>query len=153
MKYISSLLIIVVSLGYSWAQVITPEQLQAKIENKEKLVIFDIRDTESYNKGTLAGAVHVNWDGLELEKGYQNKIPGSDFQIIIICENGQESANAVKFLKEENCPNPVFYVKGGFEACVNILHMTQFTNSTWGMIKSLFGSGEAYRPKVGYHGA
>ena len=132
--------------SFASAQSITPKEFQAHLSAGAKFVLFDIRSEASFKQGALPGALNIGWNGSQLADGYTAVVPSSDYGVIVVCQNGAESAKAVLYLRAQGYTN-VVYIAGGMDACSTILHIPRpFSTSTWGVIKALFGS-TSYRHK------
>jgi rhodanese-related sulfurtransferase len=72
------------------AQTITLEQLRAKLEAGEKLVLLEALPREYYEQAHLPGALNLPLDGLE--ELAPRLVPDRDAQVVVYC-------------KDEPCPN------------------------------------------------
>lgn len=73
---------------------ITPEELESKLQNGEKLHLIDVREDEEVAEGMIPGAVHIPMgqipeamDQLDEKKEY-----------IIICRSGGRSGRVCQYL-------------------------------------------------------
>lgn len=90
---------------------ITPEELQKKIENGEKLELIDVREEEEVEEGMIKEAKHIPMgqipevvDQLDKEKEY-----------IFICRSGRRSENVCLFLHDQGFDKVVNMVGGMLE--------------------------------------
>jgi molybdopterin/thiamine biosynthesis adenylyltransferase/rhodanese-related sulfurtransferase len=74
------------------------EDLHARREAGEPLVIVDVREKDEWRQGHLVGAVHVPRGFLEMQAG--SKLPDRSAKIVTICAGGIRSAFAAKALQD-----------------------------------------------------
>ncbi len=74
------------------------EDLHARLEAGEELVVVDVREKDEWRQGHLEGAVHLPRGFLEMQAG--SKLPDRDAKIVTICAGGIRSAFAAKVLQE-----------------------------------------------------
>jgi len=74
------------------------EDLHARREAGEPLVIVDVREKDEWRQGHLIGAVHVPRGFLEMQAG--SKLPDRGAKIVTICAGGIRSAFAAKALQD-----------------------------------------------------
>jgi molybdopterin/thiamine biosynthesis adenylyltransferase/rhodanese-related sulfurtransferase len=74
------------------------EDLHARREAGESLVIVDVREKDEWRQGHLIGAVHVPRGFLEMQAG--SKLPDRGAKIVTICAGGIRSAFAAKALQD-----------------------------------------------------
>lgn len=74
------------------------EDLHARREAGEPLVIVDVREKDEWRQGHLIGAVHVPRGFLEMQAG--SKLPDRSAKIVTICAGGIRSAFAAKALQD-----------------------------------------------------
>lgn len=98
---------------------VTPADVKAAIDNKEKAIILDVRDPDEYKAGHLPGAVHVSRGKLEFT--VWDKIPDKDAKIYVYCLTAARSALATKTLNDLGYKNAVLmdahfeeWVKAGY---------------------------------------
>lgn len=94
---------------------VTPADVKAAIDNKEKAVILDVRDPDEYKAGHLPGAVHVSRGKLEFT--VWDKVTDKDAKIYVYCLTAARSALATKTLNELGYKNAVL-MDAPFEAWV-----------------------------------
>lgn len=68
---------------------ITIEELRQKLKEGEALYLLDIRSKEDYEKGTIEGANHSEWESV-VDMINEDLLP-KDKDIIVFCYNGQSS--------------------------------------------------------------
>ncbi len=78
---------------------ITPEEVRAKLQAGEKVLLLDVREAEEVAKlPALSGALHIP----------MGDIPGRtheldpEVEIVVYCAWGQRSASVAKFLRERD---------------------------------------------------
>ncbi len=89
----------------------TTDELQAAVENCERLVILDIRDKELYEAGHLPGAISLPRAAIELD--IDEVVPDQDMRIVTYCggnTHGSLSAHTLKIMGYENAS----MLDGGF---------------------------------------
>ncbi len=74
------------------------EDLHARREAGEPLVIVDVREKDEWRQGHLIGAGHVTRGFLEMQAG--SKLPDRGAKIVTICAGGIRSAFAAKALQD-----------------------------------------------------
>ncbi|MCB9600800.1 MAG: molybdopterin-synthase adenylyltransferase MoeB [Sandaracinus sp.] len=74
------------------------EDLHARREAGEDLIVVDVREKDEWRQGHLHGAVHLPRGFLEMQAG--SKLPNRDAKIVTICAGGIRSAFAAKVLQE-----------------------------------------------------
>lgn len=81
--------------------------------NREKAVVVDIRDQESYASGHIVNAIHIPQDtllaSLNKLKKYQDK------PVILVCNNGNNSSLMLSKLRKEGL-SKVYCLAGGVQS-------------------------------------
>jgi len=90
----------------------------------EDVHILDMRDVNSFKKGHIDGAEHVN-DSL-IKQFMRNKAKNSP--LIIYCYHGNSSRDLASFFSQLGFSN-VFNLEGGWQAWQNFIEMNKFTPS------------------------
>lgn len=98
---------------------VTPADVKAAIDKKEKAIILDVRDPDEYKAGHLPGAIHVSRGKLEFT--VWDKITDKEAKIYVYCLTAARSALATKTLNEMGYKNAVLmdahfeeWVKAGY---------------------------------------
>ncbi len=98
---------------------VTPADVKAAIDGKEKAVILDVRDPDEYKAGHIPGAVHVSRGKLEFT--IWDKITDKDTKIYVYCLTAARSALATKTLNDLGYRNAVMmdahfeeWIKAGY---------------------------------------
>src|SRR4030042_3933964 len=86
-------------------KVVSAEDVKAAIENKEKVVILDVRDPSEYAAGHLPGAVNVSRGTLEF--GIWGKVSDQNAKIYVYCKTAGRSTLATKALNDLGYKNAV----------------------------------------------
>ena len=73
---------------------VTPQELQARIDNGESLHLIDVRTPNEYSTGHIKGARLLPLQALQQR---MNEIP-RDAAVVCICRSGGRSAAASEFL-------------------------------------------------------
>ena len=90
---------------------ISAEALKTAIENKEPIVLLDVRDPELYESEHLPGAISLPRAGIELE--INELVPNQDAQIVTYCggkTRGTLSAHTLRLMGYEKAS----VLTGGF---------------------------------------
>lgn len=75
-----------------------PQQLIKQIQNKELLIIIDVRTEDEYTQGHIAGAINIPYNHL---LQHQDKITAyKDQQVILYCRSGRRAEIAATTLQE-----------------------------------------------------
>lgn len=98
---------------------VTPADVKAAIDKKEKAIILDVRDPDEYKAGHLPGAIHVSRGKLEFT--VWDKITDKEAKIYVYCLTAARSALATKTLNDMGYKNAVLmdahfeeWVKAGY---------------------------------------
>ncbi len=98
---------------------VTPAEVKAAIDKKEKAIILDVRDPDEYKAGHLPGAIHVSRGKLEFT--IWDKIPDKTAKIYVYCLTAARSALATKTLNDLGYKNAVLmdahfeeWIKAGY---------------------------------------
>jgi rhodanese-related sulfurtransferase len=86
--------------GMVWMEeleIITPEELQKKLENGEKLELVDVREDEEVAAGMVPGAKHIRMGDIPANLDYFDK----DKEYIFICRSSRRSENVCYYLQEQ----------------------------------------------------
>lgn len=92
---------------------ISPEELQVKMDAREKILIIDVREADSHEEGHVPGAVNVQRGCLEMNIGDHATDPNQ--LIVTHCGGGGRSALAAETLQALGFKN-VFSLAGGLGA-------------------------------------
>lgn len=93
------------------------KEVKEKFDQKEKLVLIDVREPEEYQRGHIPGGVNVPRGVLEMTVEEEIRDPAT--QIILHCASGGRSAVAALTLKKMGYQN-VASMEGGFKAWVQL---------------------------------
>ena len=78
-------------------KIITPKELEAKIEAGEKLELVDVREYEEVQAGMVEGAKHIPMGEIPARLDEFDK----DKEYIFICRSGGRSGNVCHYLQEQ----------------------------------------------------
>lgn len=78
-------------------QIITPEELQKKLEQGERLELVDVREAEEVGEGMIPGAKHIPMNEIPATLDYFDK----NKEYIFICRSSRRSENVCYFLQEK----------------------------------------------------
>lgn len=90
---------------------ITPEEVDRRRKAGDKLTVIDVREDHEWEKGHIAGAIHLG-KGI-LERDIEKRIPDTDAEIVLYCGGGYRSALAADNLQKMGYTN-VKSMNGGF---------------------------------------
>ena len=89
---------------------ITIEELKAKVE--QGAILIDVRSNQEYREGHLQGAVNI--PDFEIANKVQRVIPKKNQQIILYCQYGGRSKNAIAIMKKMGYTN-LYNLYGGLD--------------------------------------
>ena len=90
---------------------VTIQDVKKAIDNKENMVILDVRDPDEFGAAHIPGAVNLS-RGL-LEFGIWTVVPDKNARIYVYCKTGARAALATKQLNEFGYKNAVAVDSGG----------------------------------------
>ena len=91
----------------------TVDQVKAKIDAGEDILLLDVREPQEYREGHIRGAINLPWNSGVLREKYAS-LP-KDKPIIVICRSGGRSAAASAFLEEQGY-DQILNMIGGMNA-------------------------------------
>jgi rhodanese-related sulfurtransferase len=98
---------------------VSPADVKAAIDKKEKAIYLDVRDAPEFSAGHLPGAVNVSRGTLEIN--IWNKVPDQKAKIYVYCKTSARSAFATKTLNDLGYKNAVLmdapfedWIKAGY---------------------------------------
>jgi rhodanese-related sulfurtransferase len=97
--------------GTPW---ISAEELQALIESRADIAIFDTRSYEEYHANSIPGAISV--PGAELVHRFADLVPSRDTMIVVNCGGRTRSIIGAQSLINAGVPNKVVSLKNGTQA-------------------------------------
>jgi len=80
-------------------------EVKKRIDAGEKLTLVDVREDNEWQKGHIAGAVHLG-KGI-IERDIEGAVPNKEQEIILYCGGGFRSALAADALKKMGYTNAV----------------------------------------------
>jgi rhodanese-related sulfurtransferase len=78
-------------------EIITPEELNKKLEAGEKLELIDVREDEEVAQGMIPGAKHIRMGTIPENLHQFDK----DTEYIFICRSGGRSLNVCYYLQDK----------------------------------------------------
>lgn len=82
-----------------------PEEVKARLDNGEKLLLVDTREDNEWDKGRIQGATHLG-KGI-IERDIEAKVPDKNQEIILYCGGGFRSALSADNLQKMGYTNVV----------------------------------------------
>src|SRR5690349_16939577 len=79
-------------------KLVTLDEVKRRLEQKEPMVLVDVREKEEFRAGYIPGAVSLPRGYLEQQ--FEQKLPDKNAPIVVYCAGGTRSAFAAKQLKE-----------------------------------------------------
>ncbi len=83
----------------------TPEEVKARLDRGEELLLVDTREDNEWDKGHIAGAMHIG-KGI-IERDIEAKVPDKGKEIILYCGGGFRSALSADNLQNMGYTNVV----------------------------------------------
>jgi rhodanese-related sulfurtransferase len=74
------------------------DELRARVERKEPLIVLDVREKDAYQAGHVPGARHLPRGQLELR--VNEELPDPTLRILTVCEFGKVSTLAAATLRD-----------------------------------------------------
>ena len=78
-------------------KIITPAELEAKLEAGEKLEIVDVREDEEVQAGMIEGAKHIPMNEIPANLDEFDK----DKEYIFVCRSSRRSENVCHYMQEQ----------------------------------------------------
>ena len=94
-----------------------PEEVKARLDNGEKLLLVDTREDNEWDKGRIKGAIHLG-KGI-IERDIEAKVSDKDREIILYCGGGFRSALSADNLQMMGYTN-VVSMDGGWRQWVEL---------------------------------
>ncbi|QCR30960.1 rhodanese-like domain-containing protein [Lysinibacillus sp. SGAir0095] len=76
---------------------ITPQDVQSRLENGEKLNLIDVREVDEVQAGHIPGITHIPLGLLEFRTNELDK----NIPYIMVCRSGGRSGKATEFLQSQ----------------------------------------------------
>ncbi|MBI2794326.1 MAG: rhodanese-like domain-containing protein [Ignavibacteria bacterium] len=83
---------------------LTPEQLKAKLDAGEEVIILDVRRADERDYQHIPNSLHIPLQELEQRVGELE--PFKDKEIVVYCRSGNRSAHACMYLTMMGFKNP-----------------------------------------------
>ncbi len=91
---------------------ISPQILKSKIDNNEKLIIIDVRETNEWETGKIPNAIHLS-KGI-IERDIEKIITDNQSNIVVYCSGGYRCALVADSLQKMGYTN-VFSLDTGLQ--------------------------------------
>jgi adenylyltransferase/sulfurtransferase len=91
---------------------LTANELKRKIKNKEQITIIDIREADLFKNNHIAESINYQIEEI-LNKP---ELVPKNTDVLIVCENGNNSLALIDFLEEAHRYKKVYNLKSGFQA-------------------------------------
>ncbi|HAU0781929.1 TPA: rhodanese-like domain-containing protein [Legionella pneumophila] len=82
---------------------ISPQILKSKIDNNEKLIIIDVRETDEWETGKIPNAIHLS-KGI-IERDIEKIITDNQSNIVVYCSGGYRCALVANSLQKMGYTN------------------------------------------------
>ncbi|HAT1774230.1 sulfurtransferase [Legionella pneumophila] len=82
---------------------ISPQILKSKIDNNEKLIIIDVRETDEWKTGKIPNAIHLS-KGI-IERDIEKIITDNQSNIVVYCSGGYRCALVADSLQKMGYTN------------------------------------------------
>lgn len=89
---------------------ITFEELKNKV--RQGAILVDVRSNQEYNEGHIQGAINI--PEYEIIKRVEKEIPKKNQQVVLYCQYGGRSKNAMKMMQKMGYNN-VYNLFGGLD--------------------------------------
>jgi len=97
-------------------------EVKKRLDNREKMVLIDVREDNEWSRGHLPGAIHLG-KGV-IERDIERAIPDKDAVLVLYCGGGYRSALAGDNLIKMGYSN-VISMDGGWRAWVEAGYPTE----------------------------
>ena len=142
---VTALLLILIGSAFAYTD-LSVDQVKAKLDAEESLVLLDVREPSEFEGGHIRGAINRPWNRGVLQAQYAD-LP-TDKPIIVICRSGGRSAAASAFLDGKGF-DQVLNMLGGmsawtYEAVTGAEEQEECSGEScldegsWGSIKAFF---------------
>lgn len=91
---------------------ITVQELKAKMDNKEKFFLVDVREPHEYEEANIGGLLIPMG---EIPEHLDDFDEFQDSDIIVMCRSGKRSGQAIQYLEAEGFSN-LYNLEGGILA-------------------------------------
>jgi rhodanese-related sulfurtransferase len=91
---------------------VTPKEAKQRLDNKEEIILLDVRTKEEYDSGHIKGSMLIPVDVLDEE--VKNKLMDKNATIFVYCRSGNRSVTAANILIKQGYTN--VYNLGGIQS-------------------------------------
>lgn len=109
---VSGMLLLVPTLQAAGAGSLTPN-MAVQLINRQKAVVVDISDAQTYAQGHVGGAKHI--PAQQIKERLPSTVKNKGLPVILVCANGAQSQKLVAAAKELGYTN-VQALAGGLKA-------------------------------------
>jgi rhodanese-related sulfurtransferase len=109
----------IVAKAKSSIKTVSPADVKAMIDNKDKVIYLDVRDAGEFSAGHLPGAMNISRGTLEFN--VFNKIQDQNAKIVVYCKTAGRSTLATKTLNDLGYKNAILmdaqfedWIKAGY---------------------------------------
>ena len=129
-----ALSLIVIGSSFAFTD-LSVQEVKAKIDSGEEMIILDVRELWEFEEGHIRGAINLPWTSGVLLEMYA--LLPMDKPILVVCQSGRRSAAASAWLEEQGF-DEVFNMVGGMNAWEYDIAtgVTGVESWSWGRIKA-----------------
>ena len=111
------------------------QEVKAKIDSMEEMVILDVREPWEFEGGHIEGAINLSWTSGVLEENYA--LLPTDKPILVVCQSGRRSEAASTWLEAQGS-DEVLNMLGGMGSWEYdvVTGATGVELVSWGWIKA-----------------
>ncbi len=99
---------------------ISPEELYRRLQAGDNLQLVDVRETDEFDYGHLAGSLHLPLDEVP-RRAAEIRLDGA---VVLICHHGVRSAQALGYLRHRLGRTNVLNLRGGVDAWTMLVDPT-----------------------------
>ena len=104
-----------------------PEEVKTRLDHGEKLLLVDTREDNEWEKGHIAGAIHLG-KGI-IERDIESHVPNRETEIILYCGGGFRSALSADSLQKMGYTN-VVSMDGGWRRWKELGYPTEVNSKS-----------------------
>ena len=92
---------------------ITADELEKYIQNKIPLLILDLRESDTFMKGHIAGSANAKWSNTQQQQSIMSRLP-KNFKIVIVDDDGSKASQNSHLLAKFGYD--AHFLKGGIKS-------------------------------------